>query len=330
MALTESKPENRNSADSTELPLIIVNPKSAGGATEGKWARIASDFRSNFGPFSVAFTKSQGDATKLALEGARAGRKFIVACGGDGTINEVVNGLMESRLDVELGILPSGTGGDFRRSIGMADNARHAATQLRTGITRAIDVGRVTFRTDSTSTSRHFINVSSFGLSAKVSVKMPEKRFLNWVPMPGPLRGKFKFALATLEELSGLRSRILKVRVDGGEEFLLSSVNICICNASFFGGGMKIAPDASISDGHFDIVNISEVGPLKVAANLPKLYSGTHGKMEEVSFFKARRIEFNLADSEDLNIETDGEVSGRLPATFEIIPNALRLRLPKK
>src|SRR5215212_10001788 len=106
-------------SNNSNLPLVIVNPKSASGSTENRWAQIASDLRAHFGAFQVAFTKKQGDGILLAKRGAERGRKFIIACGGDGTINEVANGILESGADIELGVLPSGTGGDFRRTLGM-------------------------------------------------------------------------------------------------------------------------------------------------------------------------------------------------------------------
>src|SRR5687767_13300549 len=101
------------------LPLVIVNPKSAGGSTREKWSAIASDLRTHFGPFNVAFTKGPADGIELAARAAKNGRRLIIACGGDGTINEVANGILNGGEDAELGVFPSGTGGDFRRTIGM-------------------------------------------------------------------------------------------------------------------------------------------------------------------------------------------------------------------
>src|SRR5258706_15170852 len=127
------------------LPLVIINPESAGGATRGAWPKIASDLRSHFGAFTLAFTERPGQGTELAADAARKRVKLIIACGGDGTIAEVANGILQSGEDCELGILPSGTGGDFRRTIGVPARTRDAADILRNGRSLAIDVGRVTF-----------------------------------------------------------------------------------------------------------------------------------------------------------------------------------------
>ena len=125
------------------MPVVIVNPSSAGGTTGEAWPQIASDLRSHFGPFRVLFTKHRGDASVLANEAARKGAKFVIACGGDGTISEVANGILSSGKDAELGILPSGTGGDFRRTLEIPSRTRDAARILRTGRNARIDVGRV-------------------------------------------------------------------------------------------------------------------------------------------------------------------------------------------
>src|SRR5437762_14192968 len=130
------------------LPLIIVNPASANGATRENWPKMASDLRTHFGAFSVAFTESVGDGRRLAAEAAKHGTKLIIACGGDGTISEVANGIIDSKQEAELGVLPSGTGGDFRRTLRMSTNTAAAARGLREGRTRIIDAVRVMFISD--------------------------------------------------------------------------------------------------------------------------------------------------------------------------------------
>src|SRR5215813_360862 len=127
------------------LPLVIINPASANGSTIQQWPQIASELRSQFGPFKNAFTKQVGNGTELAAEAARKGVKLIIACGGDGTISEVANGILQSGKDAELGVLPSGTGGDFRRTLSIPTQTNAAARMLREGHTRRIDVGRVSF-----------------------------------------------------------------------------------------------------------------------------------------------------------------------------------------
>src|SRR5438105_4074786 len=123
----------------SSLPLVIVNPASADGATREKWPKFASDLRTHFGPYSVAMTDAPGHARILAADAAKQGTKFIIACGGDGTISEVANGIIDSSSEAELGVLPAGTGSDYRRSLGIAANAAAAARALRDGRTKVVD-----------------------------------------------------------------------------------------------------------------------------------------------------------------------------------------------
>lgn len=315
----------------SNLPLVIVNPKSAGGATSERWASIASDLRAHFGAFQVAFTKKQGDGITLAKRGADTGRRFIIACGGDGTINEVANGILASGAAVELGVLPSGTGGDFRRTVGMPTDAREAAKCLREGATKWIDVGKVTFYNHAgEQVSRYFLNVSSFGLSASVIGRVKASASLDWLPLD-VFRGKASFAISTLQEVLDLGYTTVRVKLDDKKERLLNTVNFCVANSRFFGGGMKIAPDARINDGFLDVVNIGDIKTAKIILNAYKLYNGSHLDLSEVKHKHARRVEVAPAnETQTIFIETDGELPGRLPAIYEIVPNALQIRVPKK
>lgn len=311
------------------LPLVIVNPKSAAGSTQSRWAAIASDLRAHFGAFQAAFTKKQGDGILLARRGAEQGRRFIIACGGDGTINEVANGILESGADVELGILPSGTGGDFRRTLGIPLETREVARILKTGVTKKMDVGRVTFQNFQNETvSRYFLNVSSFGLSAAINEKVKEKAYFDWLPIEA-IRGKAKYAFSTLEKVLDTGFLTVRVKIDEREEKPLNTLNFCVCNARFFGGGMKIAPNAKLSDGFFDVVNIGDITTLKILLKAHTLYLGTHLNLEEVKSSRARKIEVSPINNEEIGIETDGELPGKLPAVFEVMPGVLKVRIPQ-
>jgi len=320
---------NNKISDDLSLPLVIVNPKSASGSTRDKWSQTASDLRAHFGPFSVTFTKSQGDGIDLAERAANSGRQFIIACGGDGTINEVANGIMRSGKDVELGVLPSGTGGDFRRTLGLPLTNREAAAALRDGTTQKIDVGKVTFLDlNGNTVSRYFLNVSSFGLAASIIKRVKSAKIFDWLPIDG-VRGRANFAASTLREVLELDPTTVRVRIDADEEKTLQTINFCIANARYFGGGMMIAPEAKINDGFFDVVNIGDISTAKIILNAYTLYRGTHTDLKEVKSTLAKRIEVSALDpSHEILLETDGELPGKLPATYEIIPNALRIRVP--
>lgn len=310
------------------LPLVIVNPKSASGATRDRWSAMASDIRTHFGPFNVAFTKSRGDGTALARRAIENGRKFIIACGGDGTINEVANGIIETGEDIELGILPSGTGGDFRRTLNVPQGTREAARALGNAETKLIDVGKVTFHDhDNREVSRHFLNVSSVGLAASIIERVKSTNYANWLPIAG-LRGKASFAISTLQEVIGIEFATIRVRIDDGDEHPLNTVNFCVANARYFGGGMLIAPYAKLDDGFFDVINIGDLSTLKILLNAHTLYRGTHLNLPEVKSRLAKRIEISAANNVEIHLETDGELPGKLPAIYEIVPKALKVRVP--
>lgn len=315
--------------DNGSLPLVIVNPHSASGSTKDNWPGIASDLRAHFGAYNVAFTKAAGDGIMLAERACFSGRKFIIACGGDGTINEVANGILQSGLDVELGVMPSGTGGDFRRTLKMPLSPREAARALRDGDVKRIDVGRVTFQSrDDETASRYFLNVSSFGLAASVIERVKFTKVLDWLPLGG-VRGRASFALSTLQEVAGLDFVTVRVRIDGGDEKLLNTINFSVANARFFGGGMKIAPAAKINDGLLDVINIGDIRTAKILLNAYTLYNGSHLSLKEVKSTLAKCIEVSPASKgAEIHLETDGELPGKLPAIFEVVPSALRVRVP--
>lgn len=299
------------------MSVVIVNPSSAGGSTGEAWPQIASDLRAQFGSFRVVFTKHRGDAAALAGEAARKGAKLIIACGGDGTVSEVANGILASGKDAELGILPSGTGGDFRRTLEIPSQGREAARVLRTGRTVRIDVGRVSYvDNNGAEAMRYFVGVASCGMSTKV---------IERVKADG-----ISFASSLLQ--TALRNEPVRivVQLDDAHEHHLTVSNLCIANARYFGGGMKIAPDAKLTDGKFDVIGVGDLSALKIFTSAPRVYLGSHLSMPEVSHALARKVIVRPADrNKEVALEVDGELPGKLPASFQIIPEALTVRVPK-
>jgi diacylglycerol kinase (ATP) len=300
------------------MSVVIVNPASAGGSTGEAWPQIASDLRSQFGSFRVLFTKHRGDAAALAGEAARKGAKLIIACGGDGTVSEVANGILASGKDVELGILPSGTGGDFRRTLEIPSRSRDAARLLRDGRTVRIDVGRVSFvDNNGADAMRYFVGVASCGMSTKVIQRVKADNI--------------SFASSLLQTALRNEAIRLAIQLDDTNDRQLTVSNLCIANARYFGGGMKIAPDAKLTDGKFDVVGVGDLSALKIFTSAPRVYLGSHLSMPEVSHALARKVTVRPADRDkEVALEIDGELPGRLPATFQIIPEALRVRVSSR
>jgi YegS/Rv2252/BmrU family lipid kinase len=297
------------------MSVVIVNPSSAGGSTGEEWPQIASELRSQFGAFRPLFTRKRGDAATLASEAARKGAKFIIACGGDGTVSEVANGILSSGKDVELGILPSGTGDDFRRTLEIPSQSRAAAKVLRTGRTVKIDVGRVSFVDHKGSeVMRYFVGVASCGMSTQVIERVKSENV--------------SFASSLLQTAMRTSPTRLVVQLDDSHERHLHVLNLCVANARYFGGGMKIAPDAKLIDGKFDVVGVGDLSALKLFTSAPRVYLGSHLSMPEVSHALARKVSVRSADRNlEVALEIDGELPGRLPATFQIVPGALRIRV---
>lgn len=311
-------------------PLIIVNPFSASGATGRAWPGIASDLAAQVGGYAVEFTTHAGDANKLAAAAAERGVELIVACGGDGTINEVANGILGSGKDSELGIIPSGTGGDFRRTLGISTRTNDAAAILRDGKTVRIDVGRATFVDHArVNVSRHFLGMASFGLSGDVISRAKRERS-PWMPSLNSGAGnKIAYARAAFEAVLAQTAVEALVQIDEGRERRLRLTNLCIANARYFGGGMKIAPDAKLNDGRFDVVTIGDIGAARIFTNAHKLFMGTHLSIDDVHHTLGQIVTARPVDrGTPIAVELDGELPGHLPAKFEIIPRALRIRVP--
>ncbi len=303
------------------LPFIIVNPKSGRGLTEKKWASITLQIHNNLGPFDFEFTRESGDAIRIAEKEAKQGRKLIVAMGGDGTISEVSTGILSSGESVELGILPHGTGGDFCRSLNIPKDLSKAARQLREGTTRRVDAGRIRFlNNEGKEAVRYFVNTASFGMSGGVATRANEssKKLLG---------GRLTFAAATLKSTLADSNSDVYLQIDQQEKRRMKVASVCVANGKYWGGGMKIAPDAKLNDGYFDVVMIGDLSMVEKLTKSYRLYSGTHLKIDKVGFTLGTRIEATPVNGNDpVLIEVDGEAPGRLPATIELLPEALQIR----
>lgn len=304
-----------------EKPVLIVNPRSGGGLDEKRWAQLVGPLTDGLGAFDVRFTESVGDGRRLAREEAAGGRSLVVAFGGDGTISEVVDGLMAAgQHRTELGIIPRGTGGDFRRTLALPESVAEAARHVRDTAAQVIDVGRASFvGLDGQPATRSFVNVASFGFSADVATRANRsgKR----------LGAKAAFLGATFGSLVGYDNIEVLIRVDGGEPQRRTVLLGAVGNGCYFGGGMKICPHGRLDDGLLDLVVVGDFTKLEVVTKISHLYAGTHLSLKKVSALQARRVEVTPVEgSGEIPIELDGETPGRLPATFEVLPKALRLR----
>ncbi len=303
--------------------VVVVNPHSAGGKTEKRWPQLREIIHEAYGPFESKFTDAPGSATLLTREALKAGADLVVAMGGDGTINEVVNGFFDGTRAVapaaSFGVLPAGTGGDFIKSLGTSKEVRTAAQQLKLATPRAIDVGRLTFvGHDGATQTRHFINIASFGISGVVD------RYVN--ESSKTFGGTVSFAVATLKAGVKYKNATVRLVLDGGPAREGKIYNVAVANGRYFGGGMKVAPDASLDDGLFDVITMGDFGFADLLLRGLDIYSGKHVTNPKVTVHRARKVEATPEDGVEVLLDVDGEQPGRLPATFELIAGGLRVR----
>jgi diacylglycerol kinase (ATP) len=262
----------------------------------------------------IHLTTKAGSAARLARTALRNGCKMIVAAGGDGTLNEVVNGIREKAGETSVGLIPLGTGNDFARTLGLPTDLDEALDVLRAGQTRAIDLVRVT-----SDEVRYFVNVSAGGFSGLVDEKLTPEMKKTW----GPL-AYLRSAAAALSELRAYRTTLA---FDETESLTLQLYNVVIANGRYVAGGRLIAPEASLDDGLLDIILIQERSAPELALLAAQVALGAHLSSEAIVFRRAAKLTVNSKPGMWFNV--DGELVGNEPARFEILPRALRFVVPK-
>ena len=306
---------------------VIVNPKSQGGRLGKRWPEIAETLTRAF-PYDVVHTGGVGDATKLAREALAKGAERIVAIGGDGTINEVTNGFFVDGKpiapDACLGIVPFGTGGDFRRTLELPSEPADAARVLVANHKKKIDIGKLELTGhDGKPALRMFINIASFGVSGHLD------RMIN---EGGKKLGRIGYFTTGVRATLSYKNQRVQLRFDGDAagRVEVTAYNVAVANGKFFGGGMKIAPDAEIDDGKFDVTVVGDLGVMALMTGFARqVYSGAHLKTKGISVRRAKVVEAEPVDPKDkIEFDVDGEHLGRLPARFEVMPQALWLVVP--
>jgi diacylglycerol kinase (ATP) len=307
---------------------VVVNPRSGAGRTGREWPSIERALRAAYPHMTLAVTRKPGDATTLVRQALNEGHHEIVAVGGDGTINEAVNGFFDADgavvPDAVFGFVTSGTGGDFRKTFGLGPGYDAAITRLREAPVHAIDVGRLSCLTlTGQPTVRYFANIGSFGLSGVIVNAVNRARIAKL------FGGQFAFAFHSALGMLSYRDRAVRIRVDGDYDEIASISTVAVANGQFFGGGMHVAPDAKPDDGLFDVIIMGGMPKAQALAEMKKLYTGEHLKNPAVRALRGRKIvAAPVAETggRAVLIEVDGECAGRLPATFELLPRALNLR----
>ncbi len=301
---------------------FIINPASARGKTRERWRDIETILRTEGLAFDSTFTERSGHAVELTRAALDAGATLIVAVGGEGTLNEVVNGMVTPdgtprNPDAALGVIPCGTGGDFARTAGIPRDPRAAARHLaRATRTRPLDLGEMVYTRDGKETRRFFVNIAGIGFDAEVieRTESGSKRGGGTIP----------YYTALITTIWRYQNKEVVVRMD--DQRVEGTMNaVVVCNGKFFGGGMQISPNAALDDGWFHVIILGDLGRLEVVLNTPRLYNGTILEHPKVSEYRATTV--TVEPKQRMLIEADGEFIGPGPATFRLHPGALRLRV---
>lgn len=293
--------------------IAIINPSSANGRARRAWPEISAILHSAGLLFDEVTTPSPQEGMERAARAGGDGYGTVISVGGDGTTHWAVNGLMRSRTSPPptLAIIPQGTANDFPRCLRIPLNPRVAAQTILDGSRRHVDIGQVN--------DRYFATISGVGFDAEVARLV--NRWPRWV------RGTTVYVLGILQTLVTYRPVETRITIDGQEQhvrlFLLAAAN-----TNWYGGGMYMAPHASIEDGLLAVVYATDLTKLETLAVLPKVFSGGHLKHPKVAHTTARDV--RVDSGAPLAIHADGEVVGTVPAEFRIVPQAIEVIVPKK
>jgi len=304
--------------------LVVVNPASAGGRTVRRWGAIAHALRANGVRYETHITTAPEDAVRAVRDALRQRFERVVAVGGDGTLNEVVNGFFGTSgeplaPDAVLGLIPSGTGGDFRRSVGIPKDPAACARIVAGGRHQRVDAGRIDFVEGA---ARHFINIADCGIGGEVVAAVNRSRYKG-----GGVRGSVVFLGISLRALLTFPGRRVRVVLDGTDQLDQPVQSVVVANGRYFGGGMHIAPNASLRDGLFDVVLVAAMGKARSLYSLPSLYRGSHVSKAGVSVRRAAVVQI-VSLEDELLFDVEGGQVGHTPATITCLPAAINLCAP--
>jgi YegS/Rv2252/BmrU family lipid kinase len=286
------------------------------GKTARRWPRIVEMMKSLGLRFDHHITEAPGHAIELAREAVQKGCDQVVSVGGDGTINEVANGLYHAGAngDVRLGIIGTGTGGDYVRTVGLPRHHHEMCRCLLNGRPRKVDVGIVEYTRDGATHQRLFVNFAGAGFDAEI-VRRTTLQYKS-------LGSTGSYLMGLLATLLCYGNRRVTLNVDGeaAEEKVCT---VIMNNGRYGGGGMLTAPGADLEDGLLDVLTVGNLNKADLIWSLPRIYRGTHLTHPKVAMRQAREIE--MKSERPTPLQADGELLGELPARFRILPSALNI-----
>jgi YegS/Rv2252/BmrU family lipid kinase len=295
---------------------LIVNPTAGAGRTAKKWPYIKALLKNTGLRFEHDITEAPGHAIELAKSAVNKGYKLVVSVGGDGTINEIVNGIYATgdMKDVELGIIGTGTGSDYIRTIGVSKYYQESCHHLMNPMKKSVDLGMVEFTQNGQPAKRIFANFAGLGFDAEV-VKATTKKFKNF-------GGKPAYLMGLLSTFTTYKNRQIQITINGQTENH-KVCTIVMSNGKYGGGSMLLAPNADPCDELFDVIIIGDVTKPDLLRSLPRIYKGTHLTHPKVMVKRTNLI--TISSDEPMAIQADGDLLGEAPARFTVLPSVLNI-----
>ena len=305
---------------------VVVNPKAGSNKCKRDWPEIKQLLNDNNFDFQFVLTEFPRHAIELVQQAIEKGYRKFISVGGDGTLNEVINGIFMNHQnllsEIKLGVVTVGTGNDWSRTHNIPESYKETVNIIKSDNLFKHDVGKAKYHYGNENESRYFINIAGMGFDAMVAKRV------NVLKKRG-YRGLFVYMISLLSSLIQFKSTKLEIYTDNKKIYSDSSFLVSIGICRYNGGGMMLLPDAIPDDGLFDLTVIRKVTRLKVLANIKNVFDGSFVKIKEVERFQAKSFTIIADPPHTLNIETDGESLGNSPLDFEIVPRAINMIVPK-
>jgi YegS/Rv2252/BmrU family lipid kinase len=298
---------------------VIVNPAAGANTTHHKWPGIQSLLKNSGLSFDFQFTEGRGHGIELAKEAAGDGYRYLVAVGGDGTIHEVANGILQTRnaKETSLGVICTGTGSDLARSVGISHDYTQACSSV-TGQRRVVvDIGLVKYHKKGQACERYFVNSAGIGFDATVVAATEQ--------LPKFFGGTIPYLTGLVRSFLGYRNKTVTMKIGDRAPEKLKVLSVVVANGRYFGGGMHIAPEAKLDDNLLDLVIVGDFGKVELLRIFPRVYKGTHLGYHKIRLEKDTSI--SIESPQKFLLHADGEILGEGPVSFSILPKALSLAI---
>lgn len=298
----------------------VVNPHSSNGKTLNKWPLYHKRLRDEGYPIDYAYTTGPGDGVDITKKVLKEGYTHIISVGGDGTMNEVVNGFFSSNglinQDAELAVFSHGTGCDFTRTLQIPKGIEGFIEILNKGRKRKVDVGEALYYDDNGQQSqRYFLNVADVGLGGETVARVNRQSKL--------LGGKLSFLIGVVLSILRYQNKVMNCEIDGKIICTGRQNSIMVANGRYIGGGMMIAPHAELDDGFFDVVVLGDFSTWTLLRHIPKIYRGTHLIIPGVNVYRGRSV--TITSDEKILLDIDGEQPGQGPVQFRLNSDSICL-----